>query len=93
LVVEYDLVDLSSGSARPSWITNYDSASRVATIYATNEALEGTHTLTVVAWFAYRPVNRIITTQSFTVNLIDKCRKTVIVPSSFVPSPVYYQVG
>jgi hypothetical protein len=47
----------------------------------------------IVAWFAYLPAELTLTTHTFTVNLIDKCRKTVIVPSPLISQPFYYQVG
>jgi len=63
------------------------------TIYTTDETLEGQYTVYVVAWFAYRTFNKNFTTNSFIVNLIDKCRKTVIQTFLDVPQPFYYQVG
>ena len=53
-VINYDVYE-STTNIRPPWIIDYDQVTRLPTISTTIEALEGTYTLYIVAWFAYRP--------------------------------------
>ena len=93
LVISYE-VYLIGTTVRPSWLVDYIQATRKPVIYTTDETLEGLYTLYVTAWFAYRPSVKIPPgTHTFSVNLLDKCRKTVIQTSPLDPQPLYYQVG
>lgn len=91
LVVQYSLVDATANTPI-TWAT-YTSSTRTLRLAVTDESLEGTYNVKIKASFLYDSTN-FVYGQTFDVKLTNKCRTTVITPSSFNPSePLYYQVG
>jgi hypothetical protein len=75
-----------------SWAV-YDQTNKKLSISTSDNSLEGTYTLQVIAWIPFN-TSAIYNGATFSVQLIHKCRSTVITPSTFTPPDIlYYQIG